>query len=432
MRRAVPDEARLPRPKSPRRAGWPSRVGVVGAGRMGSGIAAALGRVAPVVVVDTDPAALAHAEARLFDALEGSPTVRSASAATMANRPQILLTHSLEALAGSDLVIEAVPEEPVLKEEILGAVSILLGPEAVLASNTSCLPLSAIADSVLHPERLLGMHFFHPAEHTGVVEIVRTKSTSSRSLDVAARAALAAGKASFVVVDTPGFFSTRILTPYLDESLRLAEEGVPPDVVDRVQSDLGFARPPFRMLDELGLATAAAVGRHMRDFFGRRGTRSSSLLERMLEAGFGGRPGPGFYVYDSNTGEPSGVNPAVGRLVARKSRHLPTDRELEERPLLLMVNEAARCLHRGVLGTPADGDLAAVQGLGFPVSLGGPFRWVDTVGAAEVAARLEHLERTVGARFRPAPLFGILDAQGGRCAPVSPDPSSRREVRPDE
>lgn len=413
MRRAVPDKARLSRPESPR-AFQPSRVGVVGAGRMGAGIAAALARVAPVVVVDTDPAALAHSAVRLSDALEGSPTVRNVSAATMANPPEILLTDNLEALAGSDLVIEAVPEEPVLKEEILGAVSMLLGPEAVLASNTSCLPLSAIADSVLHPERFLGMHFFHPAEHTAVVEIVRTKTTSSRSLDVAARAAVAAGKESFVAVDTPGFFSTRILTPYLDESLRLVEEGVPPDVVDRVQGNLGFARPPFRMLDELGLGTAAAVGRHMRDFFARRGTRSSSLLERMVEAGFGGRPGAGFYVYDSNTGEPSGVNPAVGRLVARKNRHVPTDRELEERPLLRMVNEAVRCLHRGVVGGAADGDLAAVQGLGFPVSLGGPFRFVVTVGAAEVAGRLERLERTAGARFRPAPLFRILDAQGGR------------------
>jgi 3-hydroxyacyl-CoA dehydrogenase/enoyl-CoA hydratase/3-hydroxybutyryl-CoA epimerase len=225
------------------------------------------------------------------------------------------------------------------------------------------------------------------------------------------------GKTVIVVNDAPGFFANRILAPYINEAGILLDEGVAIDAIDRALVEFGFPVGPITLIDEVGLDIAGKSGAIMVDAFGSRLAPSQSL-QRVVAAGRTGRKGKsGFYKYD-DAGKKSGVDPSVYDLLPTGARRaeVPTD-EIQRRCVLAMVNEAVRCLQEGVLRTSRDGDVGAVFGIGFPPFRGGPFRYVDSLGAERVVRALEGLNADRAPRFAPAQLLIEMAREGRRFYP---------------
>ncbi len=397
------------------------RLAVLGAGLMGSGIASVSLDLCPVTVRDVSEEALtrcARSVATGLDKRVRSGAIRPVDRDRRWSRLE--LTARLERIAGADLVIEAVFEDLDLKRRVLAEAETVLSPEAVIASNTSALPIHEIAREAAHPERVLGMHYFSPVPKMPLLEIVRADATSDEALATALAFGQAQGKSCIVVRDRPGFYTTRILAPYLDEAIRLLEEGARIEAIDRAMRDFGFPVGPLALLDEVGLDVGAHVAGELGRAFAHRGLGASDLLPRLFEAGWHGRKnGLGFYTYPPR-GSKSRKRP--NETVYRQFLEAAPRRDvaaavIQDRLALLMVNEAAHALGESVLASPADGDLGAVLGLGFPPFRGGPFRHADTLGAAALVGRLEELADRHGERFRPAPVLLDLAARGGRFHP---------------
>ncbi|MDE3054330.1 MAG: fatty acid oxidation complex subunit alpha FadJ, partial [Gemmatimonadota bacterium] len=269
-------------------------------------------------------------------------------------------------------------------------------------SNTSTIPIARIAQAAVHPERVLGMHFFSPVHRMPLLEVIAAPATDRQAIVTAVDYGRALGKTVIVVRDGPGFYTTRALAAYLNEAGLLLDEGAAIDAVDRALVEFGFPVGPITLLDEVGIDVGGKVGRVLAEAFGNRMTPSQAL-SRVVEAGRTGRKGgSGFYRYDK-TGTKGGVDPTVYGVIGHAGAHNPIPGgEIVERCVLAMVNEAAHCLQEGILRSPRDGDIGAVFGIGFPPFRGGPFRYIDTVGAEEIVRRLEELEGRFAARFRPA------------------------------
>jgi 3-hydroxyacyl-CoA dehydrogenase/enoyl-CoA hydratase/3-hydroxybutyryl-CoA epimerase len=388
------------------------RVGVLGAGLMGEGIAAATLPLCPVVLKDVSTPALARAAGRLHAALKRRR--RSGAMARVERDRQWFRLHlapDASALAGADLVVEAVFEDLELKRRVLAETEAVIDPRAVFASNTSAIPIADIARGAAHPERVLGMHYFSPVPKMPLVEIVRSERTSDVALATARAFAAAQGKTVVVVKDGPGFYTTRILAPYLNEAVVLLEEGAEIAAIDAALVDFGFLVGPLALLDEVGLDVGAHVTSGLSPLFSARGTPPSETLPRLVAAGFlGKKNGRGFYRRRGHRKEPSGEVPAF---LGRAARADVPERDLTERCVLTMVNESVRCLGEGIVGSARDADVAAIFGLGFPPFRGGPLRYVDALGAQSVVERLTELARRHGARFTPAPLL-VERANDGR------------------
>jgi len=330
-------------------------------------------------------------------------------------RSRLLLTIDVEDLEGADLVIEAVFEDLELKRRVLAEVEERVSAGAVFASNTSALPITEIAAHAHYPERVVGMHYFSPVPKMPLLEIVVAEKTARWAVDTARAFATAQGKTCIVVKDGPGFYTTRILAPYLNEAVLLVEEGAAIEDVDRALKDFGYPVGPLALIDEVGIDVGAHVARDLGQAFARRGLEGSGAMPRMLEAGFEGRKnGRGFYLYPAAKKKgPKPVNRKVYELLGGVARRQIAATEIQDRLALLMVNEAVHCLQDGIIGSARDGDLGAILGLGFPPFRGGPFRYVDTVGRGRIVARLEELAAAHGERFQPAGLLAeVVEIRG--------------------
>ncbi|MFQ5845914.1 MAG: 3-hydroxyacyl-CoA dehydrogenase NAD-binding domain-containing protein, partial [Planctomycetota bacterium] len=379
---------------------------VIGAGVMGAGIAQWLAaRRIPVVLRDVNDAALARGMAsieKLFreGARRGAFDPRAARDGLDRIRPSAVDVP----LGNVDVVVEAAVEELGIKRRIFGRLEELAAPETVLATNTSSLSLAAIAEGLEHPGRVAGLHFFNPVHRMELVEVVVGDRTDPAVAARMVRLVQEIGKLPVVVRDRPGFCVNRVLFPYLGEAGRLFDEGVPPREIDEAMLDFGMPMGPLRLLDEVGLDIAVHVAEHLHDGFGDR-MEIPAILGRMVEAGLWGRKKQaGFYLY----GRRVEVNPEAARLAG--SGGAPGREELQQRMVLPLLNEAARCVEEEVVADPRDVDLALVMGTGFAPFRGGPLRHADTVGLAEVVAALE---RRGAARFAPAGLLRSM-AEGGR------------------
>ena len=394
------------------------RVGVLGAGLMGEGIAAVSLPLAPVVLKDVSDEGLGRAARNLRKGLDRR--VRSGAFTRLERDRQwfgLAPTTRPEDLAGCDLVIEAVFEDLALKRKVLAETEAVVGPEAVFASNTSALPIAEIAKGAKVPERVVGMHYFSPVPKMPLLEVVVAKRTSPRAVATARAFGVAQGKTVIVVKDGPGFYTTRILGPFVNEAVVLLDEGAAIPELDAALLDFGFPVGPVALLDEVGIDVAAHVSRDLGKAFASRGAAPSATFTKLFDAGFRGRKNAkGFYRYPKE--RPSGgtkeVNPDVYAFFGGPGRKRVPREELVDRLALLMVNEAVWCLAEGVVASPRDGDAGAVLGLGFPPFRGGPFRHVDAAGAAAVVERLEGLAEAHGKRFRPAPLLVEMARSGRR------------------
>lgn len=379
------------------------RIGVLGGGLMGAGIATVSADRAgvPVRLKDVRAEGLAHAVQHLGRHVEGRRRSLTDLEAALTRR-RLTTTLDWSGFRHRDLVIEAVFEDLELKHRMVAEVEANGGPETIFASNTSSLPVGRIAAGAAHPERVVGMHYFSPVERMPLLEVIPHRGTAPEVVATAVACGRAQGKTPIVVGDGAGFYVNRILAPYLNEAMRLVAEGVAIDRIDGALRDFGFPVGPFKLLDEVGIDICAHVAPILHAAFGARMAPPDGA-QAMVEAGrLGRKSGRGFYRWRGRRAGREVDTTVYGVLGVRPGAAIGAE-AIVDRTVLPMVNEAVRCLDEGILRSARDGDLGAVFGIGFPPFRGGPFRYLDARGVATVAGRLQDLEATHGERFAAAP-----------------------------
>ena len=400
------------------------RMGVLGTGFMGAGIAAvsAMQGIA-VRFKDVDHDRVAKGLKSVYDVLSDRLRKRQITRTQFDDQMALVGgTVDYSGFRGVDLTIEAVFEDLALKHRVLKEAEAEMPVRAVYASNTSSIPISRIAEASKRPERVLGMHFFSPVHKMPLLEIIVTPITAPEVTVTAVALGKRLGKHVIVVNDAPGFYTTRILAAYMNEAGRLLDEGASIEAVDRALLEFGFPVGPITLLDEVGIDVGGKIAGVLADAFGER-FASSESMQRVIAAGRTGRKGgKGFFVYGRD-GKKGGVDQSIYEFLptgtARADVH---PEEIQDRTVLAMVNEAVRCLEEGVLRSPRDGDVGAVFGLGFPPFRGGPFRYVDVHSPEMVIRRLEALNSRFAPRFVPAALLLEMAERRRRFYPLEGRP----------
>lgn len=392
------------------------KVGVLGGGLMGAGIAFVTAAKAglPVRIKDRDETGVNHALNYSWQRLSKWRKQKRLSPLEF-SRTMARLTGCTDysGFAEADLVIEAVFEDLDLKRQMLADIEQLSRKEVIFASNTSSIPIGEIAAEAKHPERVIGLHYFSPVEKMPLLEIVRTDKTADWVVATCVEFGKKQGKHVIVVNDGPGFYTSRILAPYVAEAGYLVGEGCPVEAIDKALETFGFPVGPLRLLDEVGIDVGTKIAPVLHQAFGDR-MAPPPAFAKLIESGRKGRKnGQGFYKYDQNYRGNRPVDETIYQTLGVTPKQVDNLNEIAERCVLLMVNEAVRCLDEGILRSARDGDIGAVFGLGFPPFLGGPFRYVDNVGAQTIVDKLRHYESKFGERFTPAPgLLRLAEQQG--------------------
>lgn len=385
------------------------KLAVLGAGLMGSGIAAvSLERCDTVLLKDTSLDAAARGMREVWKGLEKrarSGGLTAFDRDTLYGKMVPCDDYSM--FAGTDLVVEAVFEDLALKRRILSDVERATGEKTIFASNTSALPIREIAAESLRPENVIGMHYFSPVQRMPLLEIITTSDTSEWVTASALEFGIRQGKTCIVVKDGPGFYTTRILAPMLNEAVLLIEEGVDPAEIDRAMLAFGYPVGPIALMDEVGIDVGAHVSKGLGPMFEARGAKPSAGLGRLYEKGYYGKKNKkGFYRYDLK--KKKGMRPidsGVLEVLRMAPQRRAEAREIQDRVSLMMINEALLCLQEGIIASPRDGDTGAILGLGFPPFRGGPFRHIDAEGAGAVLRRMDELAEAHGGRFRAADIL---------------------------
>jgi 3-hydroxyacyl-CoA dehydrogenase/enoyl-CoA hydratase/3-hydroxybutyryl-CoA epimerase len=308
------------------------------------------------------------------------------------------------------VIIDSATEKPEGKHELLRALEPSCSPEAILASNSVRTLVSDFAAASSARERVVGMHYLQPVHRARLVEVVITPWTRPAVVATCVQLALRQKKTAIVVRDGAGFYVSRILAPFLLEAMSLLAAGLPIERIDGALVDWGFASGPLARLDAIGLPDYGRIVELLRESLGERMAPPQGLLA-LLESGRRGRAaGQGFYLYRRGR-QRRPDRDCYALLGVRPNETLPAG-EIVQRCVLRMVNEAVLCFSSATLRSARDGDLGAVLGAGFPAFRGGPFRYVDEVGAEEIVRRLRAFEKQHGLRFSPAPLLVRMAAEG--------------------
>lgn len=386
----------------------PKTVGVLGAGIMGAGIAQAAAKAGyKTIVKDVKPEFVEKGKEtvqKLFNGLvEKRKLSREEADKIMAG---MIFTVDYEPLKDCDLVIEAVVEDTEAKKQVLAELERVNSKLFVFGSNTSSLSIEQIAKPSRDPSRVVGIHFFNPVHKMPLVEIVRAAQTGDEAVSVATEFAMDLDKTTVVTSDSPGFVVNRILAPYLREAAVLVEEGVPIEDIDKAIKSFGMPMGPLVLLDEIGLDIVAKVIQVMNKALGERMSEPELLKKIKTLNLLGKKGGKGIYLYDEKS-KPAGVNPDIQALItAPQSKKQPG--EIRDRLVLLMVNEAARCLQEGVVKEPAQIDLAMIFGTGFPPFEGGVLKFADSCGIELIEQKLASLAQVQGSRYEPCRLIKTM------------------------
>jgi 3-hydroxyacyl-CoA dehydrogenase/enoyl-CoA hydratase/3-hydroxybutyryl-CoA epimerase len=401
-----------------------SRLGILGAGFMGAGIASVASPAGTIVrMKDADVTRVGKGLAAVREVMRDKLVKKQVT------RPQfddLMLsvsgTTDYTGFGNADLVIEAVFEDLQVKHQVLREIEAVVPPRAIIASNTSTIPIARIASASARPERVLGMHFFSPVHKMPLLEII-THPGNDRQVVVSAVAyGRKLGKTVIVVRDGPGFYANRVLSPYVNAAGLMLDEGVSIEAIDEALVKFGFPVGPITLVDEVGLDVATKAGAIVAEAFGARMAPNESI-QRVIRAGRLGRKGKrGFYEYD-DAGKKGGVDSSVYELLPTgQKRTTETAARIVQRCVYAMLNEAVLCLEDGILRSPRDGDIGAVFGIGFPPFRGGPFRFIDRTGADAVVATLDALEREFPGRYQAAPMLREMASRGGRFYPAHGKP----------
>lgn len=399
------------------------KIGILGAGLMGSGIAqVSAADDLNVLIKDINFEAIGKALKSIWADLDRRVRRRAMNAF---QRDQILSritgVTDYKGFGTVDVVIEAVFEDLALKQKVLEEIESVTRPDCIFASNTSSIPISSIAANSKRPELVLGMHYFSPVPKMPLLEIIVTPKTEQWVTATAIDVGIRQGKSVIVVNDGPGFYTTRILAPMLNEALLILEEGGIIEEIDRAMRQFGFPIGPVALIDEVGIDVGAHVTKVLAELFEQRGVQATDAMQKLVEAGYRGKKNKqGFYLYNAQKKtlpvfgkkKRKEANREIYRFFGGGSRkHFPAA-EIQDRLSLVMLNEAAYCLQEGILKSPEDGDLGAILGLGFPPFRGGPFRYMDTLGTSVVVERLGVYNQKLGVRFTPANILVDMAEKG--------------------
>ncbi|MFO6297135.1 fatty acid oxidation complex subunit alpha FadJ [Rahnella selenatireducens] len=398
------------------------RVGILGGGLMGGGIANVTATRAglPVRIKDINHEGIRHALKYSWDLLEKK--VRSRRLTRNEQQRQMMLisgTTDYSGFSQIDIVVEAVFEDLALKQSMVAEIEKNAAPRTIFASNTSSLPIHQIAEKATRPEQIIGLHYFSPVDKMPLVEVIPHTGTSAQTISTTVSLAKKQGKTAIVVGDSAGFYVNRILAPYINEAARCLLAGEPVDHIDNALVNFGFPVGPVQLLDEVGIDVGTKIGPILVEAFGERFAAPSGFDAVLQDDRKGRKNGKGFYLYGQKGrgAKKKQVDPSVYRLLNVTPKAQQSGEEIAQRCVMLMLNEAVRCLDENVIRSARDGDLGAVFGIGFPPFRGGPFRYIDTLGAASVVKTLEQLAQRYGEHFTPCDGLRQRAEQGRRFCP---------------
>ncbi|MEP6685406.1 MAG: 3-hydroxyacyl-CoA dehydrogenase NAD-binding domain-containing protein, partial [Verrucomicrobiota bacterium] len=399
---------------------------VIGAGVMGSGIAQWLSSRGVTVIlrdvsVEQLERGLSNIEKTYAEAVKrGLMTDEKAKQ----GRARIVASANPGPMRDVQIVIEAASEKLEIKKQIFHDLAGKTGPDALLATNTSALPISELAASTEAPGRVIGLHFFNPVSRMKLVEVVVGKQTAPETQERARAFARQVGKLPVVVRDSPGFLVNRVLFPYLLDAAELYENGVAPKEIDDALVHWGMPMGPLRLVDEIGIDITVDIAHTLEKAFGAR-DRAPEILRKMYDAKMlGHKSGSGFYKYEGKQQVPNealdewrspvrhperseGPHEPASANTREVLRSAQNDKEgvgLSNRLIFLMVNETARCLEEKIVATPEDADYGMILGTGFPTFRGGPLRYAENYGLRRLVTEMDELHSRVGEKFAPCEL----------------------------
>ena len=393
------------------------RLGILGAGMMGAGIAYVAAKAGiDVLLLDTSPDNAVRGRQYSQDLLDKAVRQgRSTLEQRDATLARITPTVQFEDLAGCDLVVEAVFEDRAIKAEVTRRTEALLASDAVFASNTSTLPITGLAQASVRPTQFIGLHFFSPVDRMPLVEIIMGKQTDDATLALAFDFVRQIGKTPIVVNDSRGFYTSRVFATYVMEGLAMLREGVHPRHIEAAGLQAGMPMPPLALQDEVSLTLALHVADQTRKDLAAEGKAyvehpGEPVLRQMCEIGrIGRKANLGFYDW---TDAGRSLWPGLGAMFPVAAQQ-PTQRELIDRLMFAQANEAARCVEEGVLRSVADANIGSIFGWGFAPFQGGALQFINAMGARRFVARARELAQAHGARFEPAGVVVNLAVRDG-------------------
>jgi 3-hydroxyacyl-CoA dehydrogenase / enoyl-CoA hydratase / 3-hydroxybutyryl-CoA epimerase len=399
------------------------KIAMLGAGLMGAGIAyVSINAGIPVRVKDRDDAALGRGLKYIAEIVNERVKKKQLSAIERDQRLAVLTTTTdYSGMRSADLVIEAVFEDLAVKRQVLKEVEANCKDGVIFASNTSSIPITRIAAEAKRPENVVGMHYFSPVHKMPLLEVIRTEKTAPEVVATAVAIGKKQGKTVIVVNDGVGFYTSRILGPYMNEASWLLAEGVAIEQIDKALVAWGWPVGPMALLDEVGIDVAAHVGPIMMEAFGDRISPPPTIQKLVSDDRKGRKNERGMYLYGAaakKKGKGKHADESVYGVIGLpvpdpKGKPPVAVEEIQMRCSLQFVNEALHCYGEGILRSARDGDIGAILGLGFPPFRGGPFRYVDSLGAAEVLRRIEGYQQRFGKRWAPAPAL-VEAAKSGK------------------
>jgi len=396
-----------------------NKVGVLGAGLMGAGIAYVSANQAKKTVrlKDIDAKGLARGVSYVGRILD-KRVMRRRMKANQRDQIMARLTGAIDysGFQDTDIVIEAVFESLDLKQKMVADIEALKSSKDIIfATNTSAIPIDDVASKAKYSERVVGMHYFSPVEKMPLLEVVNGSKTADWATATAVELGKQQGKTVIVVNDGPGFYTTRILVPYNMEAVRLVLEGVAIEDVDKALESFGFPVGPIKLMDEVGIDVGAHIVETLHAAFGDRVPLIEGIDKLIDDDRKGKKNGRGFYDYSAKS-KGKEVDDSIYQLVgiSNPGSKKMSAAAIAERVVLTMLNEAAYCLGENILRSARDGDVGAIFGLGFPPFRGGPFRYMDSLGIDAVLEKLNALQAEHGDRFTPAPVLEELSKNGQR------------------
>ncbi|MCL1102766.1 fatty acid oxidation complex subunit alpha FadJ [Shewanella saliphila] len=399
---------------SPRKV---KKVMVLGGGLMGGGIASVTTTKAkiPARVKDISEQGLSNALSYAYKLLDKGVKRRHMTPAARDNIMSLMTTTTeYTGIKDADIVVEAVFEDLALKHQMVKDVERECGENTIFASNTSSLPIGQIAAAASRPENVIGLHYFSPVEKMPLVEVIAHKTTSPETIATTVAFARKQGKTPIVVQDGAGFYVNRILALYMNEAAQLLLEGQRIEHLDRALVKFGFPVGPMTLLDEVGIDVGAKISPILEKELGERFSAPAAFDKLLADDRKGRKNGKGFYQYGPKAKKDKLVDESVYKVLDILIASDKEAKDVAERCTVQMLNEAVRCLEEGIIASARDGDIGAIFGIGFPPFLGGPFRYIDTLGAKNLVDTLNGYQSLYGERFAPCDTLVKMASDGSQ------------------